>query len=75
MGADGVGDVTDVDGVQMLVVTRLLDEDLLENNCFIKAVQRQPGCFGLTERGDEHGASPGCSGCRGSERQKHGCSS
>lgn len=28
VGPDGVGDVTDVDGVQVLVVTRLLDENL-----------------------------------------------
>lgn len=31
MGADGVGDVTDVDGVQVLVVTCLLYEDLQES--------------------------------------------
>lgn len=30
MGPDGVGNVTDVDGVQVLVVTGLLYEDLLE---------------------------------------------
>lgn len=28
VGPDGVGDVTDVDGVQVLIVTRLLDENL-----------------------------------------------
>lgn len=34
VGPDGVGDVTDVDSVQVLVVTCLLYEDLLESkNC------------------------------------------
>lgn len=28
MGSNGVGDVTDVDGVQVLIVTCLLDENL-----------------------------------------------
>lgn len=37
MGADGVGDVTDVDGVQVLVVTCLLNEDLK-----MKAAQFNP---------------------------------
>lgn len=32
VGADGVGDVTYVDGVQVLVVARLLYEDLRESN-------------------------------------------
>lgn len=34
MGPDGVSNVTDVDGVQMLVVTRFLNEDLLESRNF-----------------------------------------
>lgn len=32
MGADGVGDVADVDGVQMLVVARLFYKDLMEGS-------------------------------------------
>lgn len=31
VGPDGVGDVTDVDGVQVLIVTCLLNENLKEN--------------------------------------------
>lgn len=36
MGADGVSDVTDVDGVQVLVVTGLLNKDLLESKSCIE---------------------------------------
>ena len=35
MGPDGVSDVTDVDGVQVLVVTGLLNKDLLESKSCI----------------------------------------
>lgn len=39
MGPDGVSNVTDVDGVQMLVVTRFLNEDLLESRNFFYNTQ------------------------------------
>lgn len=33
VGPDGVGDVTDVDGVQVLIVTCLLNENLKDRKC------------------------------------------